>query len=318
MDFIKKIGSIVLALIIFTSFFTPCEAEAGTSGYSIPHATKHLMGRQCSVDLDGNGTKEKVRVKCLSQEDNGTAVLGIYINGKCAKKVDIMGYEGEWYKSYYYITNIDTSDTQREIAVIDMGPSDDAITCFYGYKNSRIVDYGYVEGFIYLENKDGSPAYDDYTVLNGDGTMLADTRLDTQLYITKYEKITWEFKDGKIALQPVKTYYDFRDAEEKRLEDAIEDDSADSYCMKLKMKFAFYLKKSKKSGTVTVKTSSKKYLLIIGTDNNHWLRVEYTSGNSDTAPVIGFIYANNGQIYNPLKGKYLEAESLISNLPYAD
>ena len=41
-----------------------------------------------------------------------------------------MGYEGEWYKSYYYITNIDTSDTQREIAVIDMGPSDDAITCF--------------------------------------------------------------------------------------------------------------------------------------------------------------------------------------------
>lgn len=123
---------------------------------------------QCSIDLNGDGIKDIIKLDCQIGDDN----FELSINDKTVSG------SGDNLDGIMYITDIDKKDKYKEIAITESGPSNDNMTSFYYYDGSRVVFMGKVQG-------------GEYSIkINGTGIFSTRTRgliLQTWFYTDEYK-----------------------------------------------------------------------------------------------------------------------------------
>ncbi|MEW6572403.1 MAG: SH3 domain-containing protein [Bacillota bacterium] len=88
------------------------------------------------VDLNGDGAVDTIRFTCREEAGDFT----LYVNDAF-----VIG-EGENLDGYCKVVDIDASDSVKEIAVGEAGPSDDYATAFYYYDGERVIPMGKIPG----------------------------------------------------------------------------------------------------------------------------------------------------------------------------
>jgi hypothetical protein len=163
------------------SAFTPAD-----KGISAP------VGSSLKADLNGDGAEDTIYYAADSDNEEHP-IQSLSINGTEFK--DLVNNENsEVYlyfpdSSNYYVTDLDTSDTYKELAVQDLGPSDDPTTWFFRYDGTNLTCMGYVPDLL----------SSDSFQIDGQGTIRANQRLS--LLQTWAATFTWKVADDK--LQPV-------------------------------------------------------------------------------------------------------------------
>lgn len=130
------------------------------------------MGETCSVDLNNDGTEDIITYNATTSdiEDYGTTVEEFTINGGDYKYTLYLSNQGihiqdpdlEW----YYITDLNTRDSYKEIAILDHGANGIPYTYFIRFVGSGTYCLGYVpyfpDDFCFEIKGDGSieSAYD--------------------------------------------------------------------------------------------------------------------------------------------------------------
>ena len=129
---------------------------------------RKISETQCSIDLNGDGIKDIVKLDCHMGEDQ----YKLTINDKTVSG------SGDNLDGIMYITDIDKKDKYKEIAITESGPSNDNMTSFYYYDGSRVVFMGKVQG-------------GEYSIkINGTGIFSTKTRgliLQTWFYTDEYK-----------------------------------------------------------------------------------------------------------------------------------
>lgn len=204
----KKIA-LVLALAFSTFAMIPAVQlyADGTGTATEPQKTITVTDTQ-TVDLDGDGKQETVTAEFADiNEETGDSGYCIIKIGD--KSITIPGYE---FQPKMYIVDIDKSDSFKEIAVTDNGPSSDYVTHFC-YFNKDVINMGkvpgsmsgaldYVEAYNNKEFVDTVEGVKECAVhTNGDGKVIGTPRgklFQTWIYFNDYKL------DGQHMLSAVK------------------------------------------------------------------------------------------------------------------
>lgn len=119
------------------------------------------MEESVTVDLDGDGTEETLRVE-YSNRDR----INIWINDTCYSSEELGAYFETLDSTRYFLLDLDETDTITEIAVYEKGPSGDPYTSVFRYANKEVK---FIGGFT-------DEVTDDTVFLPGNGTVIARTR----------------------------------------------------------------------------------------------------------------------------------------------
>lgn len=149
-------------------------------------AAFYPLGKEISVDLNGDGNNEKVfystddfRINDVSYKDT---IENVYWNNPLADN--------------YLLTDIDSSNKQKEIALLTDGPSDDPEAFFYTFEDDKLIELGSVpSAFADLD-----------TAFTGDGIIHGKLRLN--VLQTWWAPAAWQLNpDSTITLCEQKLYY---------------------------------------------------------------------------------------------------------------
>lgn len=167
------------------------ENPVETPSASVPDETEIVMSTSqeegfvkevsAITDLDGDGEDDRIILK-TRENPNGDEVSS-YILLVDDQEIS---YEGDMIDPLFHVTDIDPQDGFREIAVSEEGPSNDNLTVFYRYKDSRLSVLGEIQGFLGVFP--GSDYKGEVNII-GDGTVETRTRgqmLQTWFYDDAY------------------------------------------------------------------------------------------------------------------------------------
>ena len=155
------------------------------------------MGETCTVDLNNDGTKDIITYNATTSniEEYGTTVESFTINGGDYKYTLYLSNQGIHIQDpdldWYYITDINTRDSYKEIAILDHGANGIPYTYFIRFVGSGTYCLGYVpyfpDDFCFEIKGDGSieSAYDLQLLPNYQASALwlsgSDQRLSSNL-----------------------------------------------------------------------------------------------------------------------------------------
>ncbi len=107
------------------------------------------LGKDISADLDGDGAEETILWNAELRTDGSWAYdQTLTVNGtEFAGSLEDIGYYCENVLDYWAVVDLDTSDSYREIAIFDDGPSSDANTIFFRYADGKLTLLGRVYGY---------------------------------------------------------------------------------------------------------------------------------------------------------------------------
>ena len=218
------------------------------------------MGSDISIDLDGDGKQEYVLFSIDTSADGYTSTPLSFIVGEkdYVEYLTQNAYMENPDTAMYYITDIDTSDSYYEIALLDWGPSDDLVSNFYRYENKNLVYIGSVEGFV------GDTAF----TFDGKGTINSKGRLS--IFQTWWAPFTWKLNElGNIAIVADEIYYPYQN-------DA---DYEAQYPITLLQNINIYAERDLKSSK-TLLTPSDSLIRFTATDNKEWVYLERDDGQA--------------------------------------
>ena len=163
----------------------------------------------------------------------------------------------------YYILDIDTSDSYREIAILDEGPSSDPKTHFFRYIGNKLIYCGVVTDF--LEKSTFR--------MGGDGKILARKRLN--ILQTWWGDATWKLNEEDVLEEQSKEfYYPYQyEAGYNTINHAKED-------------IKLFQVPDRKSASVTIKKG--EVIQLTATDNLNWIEITSESGTK------GWFYLQHG------------------------
>lgn len=156
-------------------------------------------GTVCTVDLDGDGKEEEVVYEAQSSDGINHEIL-FFIESE-ADHVYADSHDG-WSVAdlespsvdNYFVTDLDSTDSYREIAILDEGPSCDPQFHFLQYQNGA---------YIYMGSVYTDSSYEELTV-KGDGKIIGSGRLS--ILQTWNAPFTWVLENGKIQLLEEEMY----------------------------------------------------------------------------------------------------------------
>ena len=199
--------------------------------------------KEALIDLNYDGKKDKIVLVC---EEYGQEFI-LKINDSSVRG------EGDGLEGVFYIYDIDNSDKFKEIAITEVGPSDDYATAFYAYDGKNIIFVGKIAGSDYSIKVDGS------------GTLITEERgrvLHTWFYDAYYKL------DGNHVLYNV---------------------PQELYTMNTKVTLMkeITLQKSRTDKSVSAVLKVGEKAVITVTDNVKWCKLETASGKSGWFSVEG-------------------------------
>ena len=146
------------------------------------NCVKVAMGETYTTDLDGDGQEDTV--VCTYTKEDYPQKLSVVINGEERNQMDTRSWDS--IQDYYYVVDLDESDVNRDIAILDEGPSSDPISVFFYYHDTILEECGTVAGFV------GS-----YQVeIHGDSTVSAIKRM--QVLQTWWGYTTWVVNENHL------------------------------------------------------------------------------------------------------------------------
>lgn len=172
---------VVLAGVLFAVF----------SKKTVNLTDKYELGKEVSVDLNGDGTKEKVYY--------GTDDFRI---NDVSYKNDIfyMLYENNPMEDYFIIADTDINDNQREIVIRVDGPSNDPEGHFFTFDGERLSYLGSVPSNLDVDDFDGN------------GNISGDLRLN--ILQTWWAPAKWELDENRnIVLKEQYVYFPYQPEE---------------------------------------------------------------------------------------------------------
>lgn len=183
----------------------------------------------------------------------------------------------------FYITDIDTTSPGLEIAVLDMGPSNDPVSYFFRYDGEGLSYIGSVGGFPFPEQHLGKDGFDGYGNITGLG------RVD--LIETAYVEAYWWYDEeaGELTMQergwyPYDTYQPHELYEDLPVHRYMDLDSE----------------------SLVIPAQKEVYFTV--TDGSEWIQVKGKDGS------VGFMQVKDGNVVE--LGK--TASDVFSDLYYFD
>ena len=243
-------------------------------------------GEEIYIDLDGDGSKDRVsyQVKVNGYEPNQIVTFSINNIEYAYDLEDFEVYITEPHSDWYYITDLNTSDSFKEIAILDDGPSDDPTTHFFRYEKNEFKYVGEIPDF---------PHYSTCH-FEGDGTVIARYPLD--LLQTWWAPGIWKLTEqGQLEKIHEDMYYPY-------------DYTTSDFIPTLLMDFYVYQEPDKNSEQIPLTAGT--IVSFIATDNQHWVCLKTEDG------IEGWFYMENYSeiLYN---GGSIESTTVFENLIFA-
>ncbi|WP_426351222.1 hypothetical protein ACPWSR_08340 [Alloiococcus sp. CFN-8] len=303
-------GCLTLLLIIAAAGLTSCVAkdennigdDKNNQNIDLPteengYIVKVVPGETAIIDLNGDGEDEIINYTLMSaaNDNNGNyTVKNLSISGEeyaRASDDNPLIYLGAsiYYPDdqWYFIVDIDTSDDYKELAIADIGASEDLTTSYFRYDGEGLEYIGYITGF---------PADETYS-MDGKGTIKSQGRLDLLQYWTTV--FAWELSsEGKLATVEEDLYtpisYDYYDKEPVILKEEI----------------TAYAEMDLNSKEILMEPSEEEISFPL-TDNKNWVLMSKADGTQ------GWIYIEDRQ--NIISAnKKLPCTDVFDNLYFAD
>ncbi len=256
-------------------------ARADVLAAENPYPMECETGKTVQVDLTGDGTLNDVFYHVAeSGEDAYSYQL----------TVDGVTYElGEGIymdtpvTDLFYITDIDTTSPGLEIAVLDMGPSDDPVSYFFRYDGEKVSYIGSVSGFPFPEQHLGKDGFDGYGNITGLG------RVD--LIETAYVEAYWWYDEeaGELTMQE-RGWYPYDTYQPHELYEDL----------------PVYRYMDPDSKSLVIPAQKEVYFTV--TDGSEWIQIKGKDGS------VGFMQVKDGKVAE--LGK--DASEVFSNLAYFD
>lgn len=229
------------------------------------------VGETCYVDLNNDGQKDLITYNATTSniEEYGTAVDTFTINGGDYKYTLFLSDQGIHIQDpdldWYYITDINTRDSYKEIAILDHGANGIPYTYFIRFVGSGTYCLGYV------------PYFPDDTCfeIKGDGTI--ESAYDLQLLPNWQASALWmsgsnQLLSSNLQMRDPDLYYLYEDQYVGDVTQLVD--------------LQLYPSRSL-SGTTTEAKASDAAVTFTQTDDEHWVYMKRAD------EVEGWIYFEN-------------------------
>lgn len=248
-------------------------------------------GKSYQYDLNGDGKEEKILFERVSsEEDEYMTYPQLTINGKVydAEALGKIGIYmcadsmGEW-----YLVDLDSTDSYKELAIYDNGPSDDPITFFLRFDGKKLIHCGCVPD---------NPSNSSFKV-NGDKTVNSCLRLG--ILQTWYTETVFRLNaSNQLEEVPRELYHPYVNATWR---------GGETY---LKVNCKFFETMDASSDTVEFSQGEEVY--FTATDDKNWVQVRTQDGK------VGWFYMEDYQTVKIADADNYYVLDLFSYLCYAD
>lgn len=248
-----------------------------------PYPKSYRMPENVSEDLNGDGVADTINCR-LTEQENGEILCMITINDETWDANELIRSEMEdgmtdsiW--DSFYVTDIQESDGQLEIAILDNGPSEDPVMYFFRY-DGTLSCIGAVPGFPYTANLGSG--------FNGYGGITV--RVPWDLLETAFLQFYYWYDGSRIQFMDVGWYeYDYLLSRPHTLYEDL----------------PVYCEQEETSAMTVIPAQETVYFL--GTDGEQWILVKGKDGSQ------GYMLVEDGKIVTLDK----PAEEVFSNLQFS-
>lgn len=220
------------------------------------------MGQSCSVDLNNDGKVDTVTYNAVSSSvaEYGTTVDRFVINDGDYRYTLYLSDQGIHIQdpdlARYFITDINTRDSYKEIAILDHGANGIPYTYFIRFVGSGTYCLGYVPYFPDDEN----------FKIKGDGSIESSVNLN--LLQNWRAPAVWlsgsdQLLTSNLKMRTPDVYYPYEDQNDEEVT--------------LLKDIKLYERRDLKSKTVDLKASDDA-ITFTQTDNAHWVKVKSDGG----------------------------------------
>lgn len=249
-----------------------------------PYPKMYQASKTASEDLNGDGKPDKISYQVTEQE-NGEFLCMLTVNGDTYIANELSDSESDMMMTNptmecFYITDILENDGILEIAVLDEGPSEDAVTYFFQY-DGTLSCIGWVPGFPFAEMNGGINGFDGYGGITGCS--------QADLIETAYLWERWWY-DGSRIIELDLRWGDF----------------LPSFGRTLYEDLPVYCEMEETSATTVIPAQEEVFFL--GTDRERWILVKGKDGSQ------GYMLVENGNIVELNK----PADQVFSGLQFSD
>lgn len=246
------------------------------------------VGVGCDVDLDGNGTLEEIVYE--PQSSDGVNYEFLFDIRDTEEEMFTGGMDG-WNitkmcwpsMDYYYVMDLDSTDSYRELVFLDEGPSEDPEFHFLRHHDGETFYLGSVFTDSSCED----------LVIKGDGKITGSGRLS--VLQTWNAPFTWVVENEKIQPADEEWYYPY-------------DRTGFGQEIKLIKKISIYKEADLESETIDVKPSDEAVMFTC-TDNKNWVQLKM-------GDVEGWIYLKEG-LWMEIDGEEVPSEQVFDGLFFA-
>lgn len=246
-----------------------------------PYPKSEKVGTLVQVDLDGDGTKEKLKYS-IDEVNNRTESKGILnIDGKEYNLEDYGVYLCYPMTDKFYLTDISEFFDGIEIAVLDYGPSNDQVANFLTY-DGDLHYIGGVPGFTFREEGN----------LNGfadGGCVVGVIRTDIIESCYSYASWWYDYENKQLVFQDT-GYYKMLPTDPHQL----------------LVELPVYQTMSEDSKQSTIEAGKFVYFMV--TDGKEWIQVKTKDGK------MGYVHLNGNQVAD-LK---MDATEVFTDLQFFD
>ncbi len=310
----KKLLSVLLSLTMLLALFSACgkkndpeptaapepvETPAAETPAPGPAETPETVyplafpiGTEARADIDGDGAEETVCVSLSEPDEYNCRTATLSVNGEDLTDA-LRGFDtaqlADPDEAYWAITDIDRADGTLEIAIQDLGPSDDPYTNFFRYEGGKLTYLGGVPGLVYMDYAESPLRFD------GDGVI--EGYLRYTVLQTWFGDASYRLEDGEIALEPAEVYYARQPQTVTVLEPTAARASADETAK-----------------VITLDAGTE--LTLLGSDDNAWVLCAAPSGK-ETADAL-WLHLRDGFEIETADGSYGYAWAVLDGLLFAD
>lgn len=259
-----------------------------------PYPIAFPIGLEGSADLDGDGEEETICVTLSEPDEYGSCHACLSVNGEdltaALLSFDSVAQLNDPDELYWVVTDIDRADGVLEIAIQDLGPSDDPFTNFFRYDAGELTCLGGVPGLVYT----------DYAVsplsFPGDGTIEGYLRYG--VLQTWFGHASYRLNGDAFALEPAEVYYALSPQTVTVLEPTAARTSADE---------------TAETTTLAIGTE----LTLLGSDNDAWVLCA-VANDKESADELWLHLRDGGMEIETADGSYGYGWSVLDGLLFAD